>query len=380
MASAHGGPTRAIGLMERALTSQGIEVETATTDEDGFGHRDGIHGWDPSTENGGVHRYFPLRLRFYKVAPGFARWIVRHVRDYDLVHVHALFSFTSAVAAMAARRAGVPYIVRPLGTLNRYGVEQRRPLLKRLSLSLIEGPILRNAAAVHFTSEVERVEAEALGIPMRSAIIPLGVEPAPSAEQPGLLERFPELGSARCILFLSRLDPKKNLEGLLRAFSLGSKYLPGTKLVIAGDGQKDYVAGLKALSEHLGLSGKVLWTGHLDGALKAEAFASAQVFVLPSFSENFGIAAAEALMAGLPCVLSSGVAIADAVSQAGAGTIVDMNPESISQALVEIMTNEKGRIAKGASAKRLATEQFSVDAMGANLVRLYSTILSKSVA
>ena len=376
LAVAHGGPTLAIGLMERALTLQGIEIETATTDYDGLGHRNKKLSSEPRKENGVIHRYFPVRLRFYKISPGFARWVFRQVRDYDLLHVHALFSFTSVVAAIAARHAGIPYIVRPLGTLNRYGVEQRRPLLKRLSLALIEGPILRHAAAVHFTSEAERVEAEELGIPMRSAVIPLGVEPAPDVEKPALMERFPGLKGARCILFLSRLDPKKNVEALLQAFSLCCRELPNTKLIVAGDGRPEYVAVLKDLSEQLGLSNKVVWAGYLEGALKAEAFASAQVFVLPSFSENFGIAAAEALMAGLPCILGSGVAIADAVSQAGAGLSVNVDPESIAGALVKIMTDDQRRLGMGLNARRLATEQFSVNAMGASLARLYSGVLS----
>jgi glycosyltransferase involved in cell wall biosynthesis len=323
-----------------------------------------------------VRHYFPKRLEFYKVSPGFARWIYGHVRDYDLVHIHALFSFTSVTAAWAARWARVPYVIRPLGTLNQYGVTQRRPWLKQLSLKLIEGPILRHAAAVQFTAEAERREAETLGVPMRGVVVPLGIAPLMQQDASVFLARFPQLANERILLFLSRLDPKKNVEGLLQAFNLISASLPDTRLVIAGDGEAGYVAGLKRLADELGLTDRVVWAGFVDGELKASAFAAAQVFVLPSFSENFGIAAAEALLAELPCVLGNGVAIAEEVAAAGAGMSVDPSPESIAQGLRAVMTNDALRESMARRASGLARARYSVEAMGLGLVRMYEGIVS----
>ena len=374
LAAVHGGPSQALALMERALAAQGVAVETATTDYDGPGRRNGKPAGRPLAENGAVRRYFPKRLEFYKVSPGFARWVWRQAGGYDIVHIHALFSFTSVAAAWAARWAGVPYVVRPLGTLSRYGVGRRRPWLKRLSLALIEGPILRHAAAVHFTSAVEWREAEALGVPLRGVLIPLGIEPGPAADGAALRAAFPALREGRCVLFLSRLDPKKNLEGLLRAFSLGRDALPDVRLVVAGDGAPAYVAGLKALSAALGLADRVVWAGHLDGGLKASAFALAEVFALPSFSENFGIAAAEALMAGLPCLLGEGVALAAAVERAGAGVAVAPDPESILRGLARLLADAPGRTAMAAAAAALARRDYSAQAMGETLARLYADI------
>ena len=407
----HGGPSRAMRLIEQALIAQGIAVETATTDDDGPGRRmmivspasqtNDVGGpppgrliFDEADRGGGaaptnsssrpisiepLRHYFPKRLEFYKVSPGFARWMFRHVRDYDLVHIHALFSFTSVMAAWAARWKGVPYVVRPLGTLNQYGVTQRRPWLKQASLKLIEGPILRHAAAVHFTAEAEKVEAESLGIPMRGVVIPLGIEPAQQGEASVLLARFPALKDCRLLLFLSRLDPKKNVEGLLKAYGLCSKAFPDTRLVIAGDGEASYVSSLKKLAGDLGLTDRVVWLGHVGGEQKAAALAAAQVFVLPSFSENFGIAAAEALMAGLPCVLGKGVAIAAEVAEAGAGLSVEPNPESIAQGLRTVLSDDTLRASMAGRAAELAREKYSVDAMGLGLVRLYEGIVNREL-
>jgi len=370
----------AIQFKDRQSNTSGSPRAFASRDDGGGDRGEGAAPTTPPSlfkGAGTVRWYFPKRLEFYKVSPGFARWIFRHVRDYDLLHIHGLFNFTSVVAAWAAWRAGVPYVLRPYGTLNRYGVTQRRPWLKRWSLKLIEGPILRHAAAVHFTAEAEREEASELGIPMRGVVIPLGIEPAPQGDASALLARFPELNNCRMLLFLSRLDPKKNVEGLLQAFKLCSSALPDTRLVIAGEGEAGYVAGLKKLADELGLAGCVVWPGYVEGEQKAAAFAAAQVFLLPSFSENFGIAAAEALMAGLPCVLCKGVALADEVAQAGAGVATSPEPEDIARALQDVLADENCRSEMGRRATALARERYSLEAMGASLERLYADILGQ---
>ena len=377
LSAVHGGPTRALALMEQALASHGVSVETATTDDDGPGRRNGKACGQPLQENGVPHWYFAKLLEFYKPSPAFARWIGSEVARYDIVHIHALFSFTSVAAARAARRAGVPYILRPLGTLSDYGMQQRRPWLKSLSLRFVEGPLLRDAAAVHFTSEQEAVEARQLGIPMNEAVIPLGVEPGLFA--PGAMDGAGVTRSSTCphALFLSRLDPKKNVEGLLAALALLKDEFPQLRLVVAGDGTAVYVEALKALARRLQLEDRISWAGHVEGSVKAGLFHQAGFFVLPSFSENFGIAAAEALAAGLPCVLGEGVAIAPHVVSAGAGVAVAPDAASIAEGIRRIMSDPKRLVLMSAHARRLAHERYSTDAMGANLRKLYTDILSR---
>jgi glycosyltransferase involved in cell wall biosynthesis len=375
LAREHGGPTRALSLMEKELAALGITVDTVTTDDDGPKRRNGKPEGVPLTENGVTRRYFGKRWDFYKFSPALGWWLLRHVRDYDVVHIHALFSFSSIAAAFAARRSGVPYVLRPLGTLARYGVTQRRPKLKRLSLSWLEGPALRRAAAVHFTSDDEMREATQTVGPMNGVVIPLGIESAKMADGSVMRARYPVFGAAPYLLFLSRLDPKKNVEGLLKAFAIVLFERPETRLLIAGDGEPTYVSNLKALAIEVGLGDKVVWAGHIEGDLKASAMAGAEVFVLPSFSENFGIAAAEALMAGLPCVLGQGVAIAQDVVLAGAGVAVAPDPDSIAAGLRDITADPKIRADMSARASALARDKYSVQTMGAMLVQLYSGIL-----
>ena len=197
--------------------------------------------------------------------------------------------------------------------------------------------------------------------------------------------KFPFVRSLLATLFLAagvahatdEASVKKNLEGLLQAFAEVSPAFPAVRLLVAGDGDQAYLAQLQALAASLGLGDRVAWAGHVEGELKASALAGAMAFVLPSFSENFGIAAAEALMAGLPCVLGHGVAIAGDVAAAGAGLAVEPDAASVAMALRQVLGDEAGRAEMGAAASALARERYSAEAMGKNLVRLYSEILER---
>ena len=371
----HGGPSRAIVMMEMALAVVGVSVTTATTDDGGPGRRLAIDA-RLTQANGTARIYARKWLEFYKVAPGMVPWLWRNVRRFDVVHIHALFSFTSIAAAIIARFRGVPYVIRPLGTLTTYGVTQRRPWLKRLSLWLIDGPILRHSAAVHFTSQAEWEEAKFLGVPFRGFVIPLAVELPTSGEDQLLIQAHPIIEGRRRMLYLSRLDPKKNVEGLLRAFSLMTRRRSDLVLLIAGWGPSDYIASLEALATSLHIERDVIWLGHVEDARKAAAFAVADVFVLPSFSENFGTAAAEALLAELPCVLGQGVAIASDVQEAGAGLVVAPEPRAIAEALEQILIEDTLRREMGVRGKAFAEREYSMPVMARRLVALYEEIRS----
>src|SRR2546423_1293778 len=191
----HGGPSVALPLFAKAAAARGATITIATTDDDGPGRRLDVPLNQFVAGRGGANYiYFQKTTESYKVSLGLGRWLRSHVADYDVVHLHALFSYSSYAAARAARRAGVPYIVRPLGVLNRWGLENRRRLLKQWSLRLIELPILRGAAAIHYTAEAEREDA-ADAHPnissIRAAVIPIPVEPVPLPDSSEAEKRFP---------------------------------------------------------------------------------------------------------------------------------------------------------------------------------------------
>ena len=155
----HGGPSYAVRAMARALATVDVDVTIATTDDDGSDARLKVKIGEPMKEEAATIYYFRRNILPYKVSFGLARWLKSNVAEFDVVHVHALFSYSSTAAALGARRQRVPYIVRPLGVLNRWGLENRRAFLKQISLRLVELPMLTHAAAIHYTSEIEKLEA-----------------------------------------------------------------------------------------------------------------------------------------------------------------------------------------------------------------------------
>lgn len=367
--------------MAHSLAAQGVQVDVATTDDDGPGARLKVPLGKRVEHQGYGIFHFRKQLEFYKVSLPFSRWMARHVIDYDLVHIHALFSYTSSRAAHHARRHNVPYLIRPLGVLNRWGMENRRRFVKALSFRFVEKPILRHAAAMHYTSLAEQTEAEATGATACPFVIPLGIDLSPPAQVPDVerfFQQYPQARGRRLLLFLSRIDAKKGIDVLLPAFAQVRKTIPDTFLVIAGDGPAELVKKYRDLAATVGVADAVVWAGFLKDADKRAAFAAATAFVLPSYSENFGIAAVEALAAGLPCVLSHGVAIGGDVASSGAGLVVPTEPEPLAVALVQILSDDTLREKCSANGPRLAGERFSLQAMGKNLLGVYQNILGEN--
>jgi len=367
--------------MEAALPAFGIECEIATTNDDGAGrhtnHPLGVPV-TPAANERGKRWYFQKNFDFYKCSWSLAGWLNRSTQNYDLLHIHALFSFSTIVAAWAAKRSGIPFIVRPLGTLSLYGLRQRRPWLKGLSLRFLEGPLLANAAAVHFTSESEMHEAQALGIPMRCAVIPLGLHFAPSVTELVAHRECPTLSNEIYLLSISRIDPKKNIDGLIDAFALIASDYPQLKLVIAGDGDSDYVEILKGRTAATGLAHRIFWAGNVEGERKQAMLQRARVFVLPSHSENFGIAVVEALGAGVPCLISDRVAICQDVVAAGAGLACSTAAVDIAGKIKVLLSDDMTFHTMRGKAVALATERYSLEAMGQDLSDLYISIVKET--
>jgi glycosyltransferase involved in cell wall biosynthesis len=177
------------------------------------------------------------------------------------------------------------------------------------------------------------------------------------------------------LLFLSRIDPKKNLEALIDALAMLDRAGMPARLVVCGSGDEAYVRGLKRQARKNAVHDRVVWAGFVEGETKADALAAADLFVLPSFSENFGVAPVEALLAGVPCVLGKGVAIAEEVEAAGAGRAVAPSADAVATAVRGMLDQNRYSRSRDA-ARRLAGERYAPDVMGRKLRALYDQILN----
>jgi glycosyltransferase involved in cell wall biosynthesis len=232
---------------------------------------------------------------------------------------------------------------------------------------------------VHFTSEAERREAAEV-VRIRQPIIlpnPVDTEPAATKLPSGWLRtRYSGIGDRKVVLFLSRLDPKKGLDLLLEACALLQKQGQHAVLVLCGDGDKSFVAGLRQAIEAWEIQDSVVWTGFLDTPEKYAALRDADVFALPSYSENFGVSVVEAMSQGSPVIVSDQVALHREIAEGGAGLVVPCAVHELQQALQMLLTQTEQRQTMGRNGKRLAA-QFSPAAVADRLVTVYQDLVSR---
>ena len=365
-----GGPSYAVFAFAQAAKTAGMETLVVTTGDD-----------DPDRDQGIECVCFRRDFQPYKISFALGRWLDRHVREFDLVHVHALFSFSSRAAALAAQKRGVPYVIRPLGVLNRWGLANRKRFLKQIWLRFIETPILEKAAAIHYTTQAERDEAGSISekiAQLPSFIIPIPVPTSARVAPDRFVGSFPNAAGKKIVLFLARLDEKKGLEVLLKAFAEVKSEHRDSVLVVAGNGQRKFVEQLHRQAEDLGIAEDIIWTGFLSGSEKVAAFSTATVYVLPSHSENFGIAAAEAMASGVPTILSDQVAIAQEAAAAEAAVVVRPESTGIARAIKELLENSSRRDELGRNGKVFAERSFSPQRVSEQLVSEYRKILNRT--
>ena len=286
----------------------------------------------------------------------------------DLVHDHGLWLPTNHAAARAARRQGVPFVVSTRGMLEPWARQNSR-LKKSAAWWLYQRRDLTSAAVLHATAPSEAQALRSAGLRAPIAVIPNGVEvPPQAARQP----RPPN--APRRALFLSRVHPKKGLPLLLDAWA---EVRPaGWELVVAGPDEDGHQAQLETQAARLGLS-EVSFLGSIDNDKKWDLYRSADLFVLPTYSENFGVVVAEALAAGVPVLTTTGAPWSELQTHR-AGWWVEPSPRLLAQALrasTEIPDEE--RAAMGARGRALVADAYGWDGIAAQMLGVYEWLLGR---
>ena len=377
LSPSRGGPSAAMRSLAAALVKAGCDVDVASTDDQAPGFRDG-QSKNALKEDGVVYRYFRKQLGFYTVSFPLTSWVRAHASDYDVIHTHYLFTHTSVAAARIAERQGVPYVVRPVGSLNTWGMTRRRPLMKKISFSALERRVVRNAAAIHLTSHQELLETSQVAAIPQAVIIPNPVE-LPAGDRPdgSWSDRIDSVTAGnRIVLFLSRIDAMKGLDLLIPAFASRLDREPQTLLMIAGAGSPRLVRSLKVLTKELGIEANVYWAGFVDDAQKGYLLRKSDVFVLPSRSESFGIAAIEALGVGLPVVVTAGVGVQEEIASAGAGLVSGATSAELADAMDLLLSDDSLASSFRLKGPELA-KRFAPKRVADLVIDLYSSILSR---
>lgn len=376
-----GGPAQAIVPMCLALQKQGVDVLIITTNsgmEARTSHSDPQNGSKPDGQvqnyKGIPTRFFPVQLgQSFKYSRSLAGWLDKNVRDFDLVHIHAVFNHACIAAANSCRRQNVPYIIRPLGTLDPWSMK-RKSWRKAVFWHLIGKGMLRAAATVHYTSSIEKEAAESSMRLNHGSVVPLGVDVNrfEKSLDPGSPHPFNGLAQRPYVLAMSRLHPKKGLDVLVDAF-LRVREDPrfsDWQLILAGEGDSYYVSRLRKQISSAISGESVILTGWIDGDEKLFALRHAALLALPSHHENFGMCVVEALASGVPVLISPNVNLARDIETAGAGWIASVDVAAVETALREALDSEDERRRRGCNGANLA-RKFDWSLIGEDLSSLY---------
>ncbi len=295
----------------------------------------------------------------------------------DVVHIHGLWEEHCAVSAALCRKLSKPYVISSHGMLDPWAVRNKR-WKKAVYTALIERRNLRGAACVRAVTAAETEDYRRFGIEVPCAVLPLGCDTPPALDASSFLSKFPGLAGRPLVLFLGRLHYKKGLDVLCRSWAELTARYPEARLVLAGPESADTQQTLLKLIADLKVGSSVVLTGMLDGEMKWSALAASSVFVLPSYSENFAVAASEAMLAGVPAIVTRQCNRPE-VAESGAGWVIEPNQQQLTAAIdVALAMTDEQRNAMGARGRRLVEDRYSWDAIGVETAAVYEWILGFS--
>lgn len=379
----YGGPSQMVMGLSSALARENVKVTILTTDSNGdYGQKPlDVPLNCPVKQDGYEIIYFRCSpFRRYKFSLDLLKWLNNHAHEFDLAHIHALFSPISSAAATVCRQKNLPYILRPLGTLDPADLRKKKQL-KQLYAAILERANLAGAAAIHFTSDQEAKISERFGVSTHDLVIPLGVIPAGGEGGNAIRSRFNIPFDVPLVLFMSRIDPKKGLNLLIPALEKLLSEGGNFYFVLAGTNPQDpdYEEKIRYRIENSPLRSHTTITGFVTGELKSALLQAADLFVLPSYYENFGIAVAEAMVAQVPVIISDQVHIWHQVRDSESGWVGTTDVESLVELLREALQNPAECRRRGLRAQEYALQNFSWQAIARQTIQAYNQILTSNL-
>jgi len=318
------------------------------------------------------HKLFSYDLGLQRIGSSseLKKYLFHSVINYqfDILHNHSLWMMPNVYPGIVAQKTTVPYIVSPHGTLSRKAMNLGSKL-KYPFWHLVQKPALKYVSCFHATASNEYEDIRRHNFTQPVAIIPNGVD------IPELVEY--EKNDERTLLFLSRIHPNKGIDNLLNAWKIVQSKFPEWELKIVGPDNFGHLDEMKKLSAKLKLS-RVKFTGPLFGQEKQMAYQQADLFVLPTYSENFGMAVAEALAAGTPAIVTKG-APWEGLNTHGAGQWIDIGVDPLVASLEDMMSRSREELMQmGLNGREWMKRDFSWDKIGAQMVETYHWMLGKA--
>lgn len=295
------------------------------------------------------------------------------VRRSAGVHIHGLWEGSTAAAVASARRAGRPYVISAHGMLEPWALGNKR-WKKQIYGALVERSNVAGARCLHALTEAEVEDYRSFGARQAIAVIPNGVT-IPEGTGPELfLAQQPGLRGKRIVLFLGRIHFKKGLDLLVEAWGRVAATHPEARLVLAGPDFENTRAAVERHIAELGVGRSVCFTGMLRGNEKWSAMATAEAFVLPSYSEGLSVSALEAMGMGLPVILTTHCHLPEA-ERAGAGWEIPSEVGALTSVLQQLLSQPIAtNRAMGAKGQRLVRDRFTWSVVGGKMRAMYGWI------
>lgn len=368
-ATRYGGPIYSVHGLCKALAQRGHEVSVFTTNVDGP-NDSAVPLGQPVEVDGVQVWYFPSRiLRRLYWAPGLGRALREQIDTFDVVHLHSVFLWPTWVAARSAFKAGIPYMVAPRGMLVRDLIKRKNRFVKTLWIRCIERRTLTQASGIHITAEIEQQELEKFDFDLPPMFyVPNGIDEIDSAainsEKDDVVPDYPY------VLFLGRLHWKKGLDRLIRAWP----HVTDINLVIAGNDEENYQQEMEKLAKCEGVEDRIKFIGPVYGDDKWQLYKNAKIFILPSYSENFGNVVLEAMAMGCPVIVTPEVGLSRVVEQNECGIVTPGDPESLAKDIVQLLKNPDECKKFGLNAKRIAHDHYSWSTVALSMQKAYQSI------
>ncbi|NQU17137.1 MAG: glycosyltransferase [Candidatus Saganbacteria bacterium] len=363
-----GGPFTYLLNLSNYLSNSGHKVSIFTLNKN----------YDPA-----VAKLFPnIKIRTFAYMKGriffspiMKRVLTSEIKNFDIVHLNNYWGYQNIIASNLANKHHIPYVITLHGTLP---IMMSSRIFKTCFHLFFGRKILRNAAKVIAVSPFEVDQIKSRKVDYNNIIfIPLVVLPQKNhKDKMGIFrQRFKIDAKEKIVLFLARIHPIKGLEILLRAFAILAKENSNVRLVVAGP-DEGYLDEAKKLIEDLDIYSKVIFTGYLDGEDKHQAYLESDVFVLPSKYEIFGTTVLEAWDCRIPVIITDRNGIAAIVAENEAGAVIPYDSEALSEALKNLLSDNKLRMRYIQQGSKVLQEKFSFNKVMEQYEKMYKEALS----
>lgn len=331
----------------------------------------------------------PFEIRYLKtqlprwIMPSFSTKFLNEIKkdNSDVVHLLGVFDFYAAALSVSDKRI----VFSPHGTFMKeaYNMKKLKQVKKNIYMKIVGKKILDKSSKIHLITEEERNHFLSFypEFQNKTVVIPNGLNLSGyeiKIKKTSFSDKYTMLKEKKIVLYLSRLNWTKGIDILIKGFSMAHKERKDIMLVMAGKDDGDgYEKKVRKWVEEEGIKEVVLFTGMLTGKDKLMALYGSNIFILPSYSENFGMAIIEAMACGLPVVVSNKVGIVREIKQWQSGIIIEPTVDGVYQGLKACLEMESYKRQEMIDrARKMVEVLYDIDKVSNRMIELYQEVIS----